>query len=165
MVTVFHLLCSVRVIENEIDTMPRNRASEARKRRIVLLLEDRLGPLHNEHQHRSDWHSSEGGLVEVFITDSKFHFEHQRWWDMALNDIKALAECPSGFIIFILGSATNFMVFPAKDLMSQLPYYQGRSTEDGRYHFHLNRNTFVELPNWNLRPYAENLSIIPAKSK
>ena len=94
--------------------MPRNPASEIRKKHIASLLECRLGSLDCNHRHRSDWYSSKDGKVEVFITDSKAHFDQRPWFDMKNEDIKELAKQSNGFIIFVLGDDANYLVVPAK---------------------------------------------------
>ena len=143
----------------------RNPASEARKRHIVSLLEYRLGPLDQPYKHRTDWHSPKDRSVEVFITDSKPHPNRRRWYDMAHADIEALAKHSAGFIIFVLGYKDNFLVIPAKDLLSELQNYQpSHATEDGRYHLNLNRcgNAFEQIPNWELHRYADKIELVHA---
>jgi len=105
--------------------MPRNEASETRKRHVVALLEQCLGPLCLNHPHRTDWHISEDGAVEVFITDSKAHFRQRPWFDMKAADLKELARHPAGFVLFILGDDTHFLVIPARDIVAQIPNHRG----------------------------------------
>jgi hypothetical protein len=146
--------------------MPRNPESETRKKQIVSVLRCRLGSLDRNHPHRSDWYSSEDGSVEVFITDSKAHFDQRPWFDMKNEDIKELAKHPDGFIIFVLGDDTNYLVVPAKHLLAELPNYNERITEDGRYHFNivLGEKGFKQLPNWNLQQYRNRIELIPSIS-
>lgn len=144
--------------------MPRNPASEIRKKHIVSLLKRRLGSLDCNHLHRSDWYSSYDGKVEVFITDSKAHFDQRPWFDMKNEDIKELAKHPDGFIIFILGDDTNYLVVPAKHLKAEIPNHNERITEDGRYHFNivLGKKGFKQLPNWHLHQYRNKIELIPS---
>jgi len=81
---------------------------------------------------------------------------------MKLSDITTLAGCPAGFIIFLLGSETNFLVIPAAVLKSRLKDYKAgpRSMEEGRYHFNLHGRSFEQLPNWDLMPFAQNWGLI-----
>ncbi|HEU6447837.1 MAG TPA: hypothetical protein VFV23_05320 [Verrucomicrobiae bacterium] len=141
----------------------RNPESDKRKRQIVLELQNRVGVLEKKFPNRPDWYLSAADKIEIFITDSKSHGGRRTWFDMANSDIKALASHPAGFIIFVLGYADNFLVVPAKDLAAQLRNYHGNLTEDGRYHFNLNKrgNEFEQLPNWDLHPYADSFEMIP----
>jgi hypothetical protein len=138
--------------------MPCNAQSESGKRLLVKRLESRLGPLVCNHAHRYDWHSSEDGSVEVFITYSKAHFEKRPWYDMTVKDIKELAAHRAGFIIFVLGHEDNFLVVPAKELRAQT---QIHAATNGKYHFNLKGNVFEQLPDWNLKPYKENIELLP----
>ena|ERR1700733_2805847 len=142
--------------------MPCNPESEARKKHIVSLLESHLGSLDRNRPHRLDWYSSKNRKVEIFITDSKAHFNQRPWFDMKFSDIKELAEHPAGFIIFVLGDDNNYLVIPAKDLNSELPNHNERMTEDGRYHFNivLGKKGFKQLPDWNLHQYQNKIELI-----
>jgi hypothetical protein len=144
--------------------MPRNPESDARKRHLAKCLENRIGPLERPHSSRTDWYSSKDGSIHVFITDSKPHYEKRPWFDMKLSDIDELANCSAGFVIFVLGLATNFLVIPATTLQSELKNYQAgrRAMEEGRYHFNLHGNAFEQLPNWDLQPFAQNWERIPS---
>jgi hypothetical protein len=143
--------------------MPCNPSSEARKSHIVSLLQGRLGSFERIHPHRHDWYSSKDGKVDIFITDSKAHYDRRPWFDMRRKDIKELAGHPAGFIIFILGDDTNYLVIPAQHLRAELQNYrEGRSpTKEGFYHFNLDKSVFEQLPNWNLHQYREKIDLIP----
>jgi hypothetical protein len=143
-----------------------NPESETRKKHIVSLLECRLGSLDRNHPHRRDWYSSKDGKVEVFITDSKAHFNLRPWFDMKNEDIKELAKHSAGFIIFVLGDDTNYLVVPAKYLMAELPNHNEGPTENEFYHFNIvsGKKGFKQLPNWDLRQYRDKIELIPSIS-
>ena len=147
--------------------MPRNQVSEQRKRYIVSLLECRLGPLRLNHLRRSDWYSSKDGTVDVFITDSKAHFNQRPWFDMRGEDLKELASHPAGFIIFILGDQGCYLVIPARRLVEQLPHHREGVLESGFYHFNtvLGRRAFEQLPAWDLFQYLGMIDLIPGAQK
>ena len=146
--------------------MPRNPTSEARKQRVVSVLEMRTGPLGSKYPNR-DWYCTAVGSVELFITDSKTYTDSKSyalirpWFDMAESDINQLALHPFGFIVFVLGADDNFLIVPVKDLKAQIPEYVGSKTQNGNYDFHLMGNSFRELPNWSLKPYAEKIELLP----
>ena len=125
--------------------MPRNPASDARKLRVANCLEERIGPLTKPFSSRLDWYCSNDGKIHVFITDSKVHYSKRPWFDMKLSDITTLAGYTAGFIIFFLGSETNFLVIPAAVLKSRLKDYKAgpRSMEEGHYHFNLHGRSFL----------------------
>jgi hypothetical protein len=147
--------------------MPRNPASETRKRHIVSILESRFGSLNCNHPHRSDWYSSKDGKVEVFITDSKAHFNQRPWFDMKDEDIQKLSKHTAGFVIFILGEDTNYLVVPAKHLVTELPNHNEGLTEDGFYHFNimLGKKGFKQLPNWNLHQYRNKIELVTSDNE
>lgn len=80
---------------------------------------------------------------------------------MKFSDIKELATHPAGFIIFVLGYKDNYLVIPAKHLIEELPNHIEGLTENGFYHFNLHGNAFEQLPDWNLRLYADKIELIP----
>jgi hypothetical protein len=139
--------------------MPRNPKSEARKQRVVSVLEMRTGPLVRKYQNR-DWYCTGESSVELFVTDSK-----DLWFDMADKDITEFATHRAGFIIFVFGDVNSFVVIPAKDLEAHISEHDGPVSETGNFHFHLERNSFRELPHWNLQPYAQNLQLIDAATR
>jgi len=103
--------------------------------------------------------------VEVFITDSRAHYDKRPWFDMKKDDIEELAKHPGGFVIFVLGDAANFLFVPVKDLNRQLENYVAgnRHVKRGFYHFNLRLGgkSFEQLPDWNLHPYKEKIELIP----
>src|SRR5206468_33889 len=115
--------------------MPRNPQSERRKGHIVSLLQKHLGPLCLNHPRRSDWYSLEDGTVDVFITDSKSTYNQRPWFDMRNDDLTELAKHPAGFIIFILGDDSCYLVIPARDLVAQLPNHREGLLVTGFFHF------------------------------
>ncbi len=143
--------------------MPRNAVSEQRKKHIVSLLECRLGPLCRRHPRRWDWYSPADGTVDVFITDSKAHYNQRPWFDMRNQDVKELADHPAGFVIFILGDEDCYLVVPARELMQQLPYHTEGQLESGFYHFNtvIGRRAFEQLPSWDLSQYLGKIDLIP----
>jgi hypothetical protein len=151
--------------QKNVRFMPRNPESDARKKHLAKYLENRIGALKCPHPSRVDWYSSLDGNTHVFITDSKPHYNARPWFDMKLSDITELANYPEGFVIFVLGDEANFLVIPAAILQSEIKNYQAglRAMEEGRYHFNLRGNTFEQLPNWNLQPFAQNWENIPKR--
>ena len=146
--------------------MPRNPTSEARKKNIVSLLKSRLGPLCLNHQRRPDGYSTEDGSVDVFITDSKATYRQRPWFDMRDDDLNYLANHPAGFILFILGDETRYLVVPARDLVAQLPNHREGLLETGFYHFNtvLGKRAFEQLPAWDYSQYLGKIELIPQKS-
>ena len=134
--------------------MPVNEASERRKQQIVAFLKHRVGALFTHHPRRPDWYSSADGSVAIFITDSKAHYHQRPWFDMRSDDLTELAQHPAGFVIFILGDETSYLVIPAHDLVAQLPHHREGLLETGFYHFNtvLGRRAFQQLPEWDLSP-------------
>jgi hypothetical protein len=88
---------------------------------------------------------------------------------MERTDINELAENESGFIIFILGEADNYLVIPAKLLQEELKnYVQGRrKVKRGFYHFNLPlpSKAFAQLPTFELNAYVNNLQSIQTTTK
>src|SRR5260370_19796681 len=148
--------------------MPVNPASEERKQKVVTLVKQRVGPLVRNHPRRHDWHSASDGSVDIFVTDSKAHHDERPWFDMRDDDLKQLAAHPAGFIIFILGDETSYLVVPARDLMAQLPNHREGLLETGFYHFNtvLGRGArvFKQLPDWDVSPYVRKIELIPEKA-
>jgi len=147
--------------------MPRNPESDARKKYLAKLLESRIGELDRPHPSRPDWYSSIDGIIHVFFTDSKPHFDRRPWFDMKLSDIYELANQDAGFVIFVLGDKDNFLVIPATSLRAKLENYRPgpQAMAEGRYHFNLHGRTFEQLKDWDLKPYAQNWELIPARPK
>ncbi len=83
------------------------------------------------------------------------------------EDLKQLAAHPAGFIIFILGDETSYLVVPARELMAQLPNHR-EGLKTGFYHFHtvLGRaaRVFKELPDWDVSPYVRKMELMPEKT-
>jgi hypothetical protein len=104
--------------------MPRNPESEKRKKHIATVLENLVGPLYVTHSRRSDWYTSKGASVDIFITDSKATYNQRPWFDMRDDDLQQLARHANGFVIFILGDDARFLVVPAQDLVAQLPSHR-----------------------------------------
>jgi hypothetical protein len=146
--------------------MPRNPESDRRKKHIASLLQQHLGTLCLDHPRRSDWYSSEDRTVDVFITDSKATYRQRPWFDMRDDDLKELAEHPAGFIVFILGDDTRYLVIPARDLVAQLPNHREGLLETGFYHFNtvLGRRAFEQLPDWDYSQYLGKVGLIPQKA-
>jgi len=151
---------------NKGEHMPhgRNPESDQRKSKIVSDLRQRFGEVCRNRTNRHDWYQLKGGEVEIFITDSKAHFNERPWFDMSVSDIQELANHQSGFIIFVLGEADSYLVIPAAQLQNELNnYVKGRrKLKRGFYHFNLPLPgaTFSQLPNFNLMPYRLNLQLI-----
>jgi hypothetical protein len=141
-----------------------NPESDARKSQIVLDLQQCFGVLNRKYPNRHDWYSIREDKGEVFITDSTAHFDKRPWFDMKHSDIAELAEHPAAFIIFILGEAGNYLVIPAKRFQGELKHYIAgrRKVKKGFYHFNLllPGKAFAQLPNFELRPYLNNLQLI-----
>jgi hypothetical protein len=145
--------------------MPINEDSERRKAKILSIVEMRLGYCCRNHPKRHDWYSSKDGTVDVFITDSKAHYDKRPWFDMRDDDLTKLANQTTGFVIFILGDETRYLVIPARDIVEQLPNHQEGLLERGFYHFNmgLGKQVFEQLPVWNLRQYLGKIELIPQK--
>lgn len=145
--------------------MPRNPESERRKRHIASLLQQHVGPLCRNHARRSDWFSAENGSVDVFITDSKATYRQRPWFDMREDDLKELARHPAGFVIFILGDDSHYLVIPARELVAQLPNHREGLVETGFYHFNtvLGKRAFEQLPDWDFSQYVVKLELIPQR--
>ncbi len=85
---------------------------------------------------------------------------------MRNDDLTELAAHRAGFIVFILGDETSYMVVPACDLVAQLPHHREGLLETGFYHFNtvLGRRAFEQLPDWELSPYLQKIELIPEKA-
>lgn len=147
--------------------MSRNPESERRKRHIAELVQQRVGPLCQNHPRRSDWYSSRDGSADVFITDSKATYKQRPWFDMRDDDLTELARHPAGFVIFILGDHTRYLVIPARHLVAQLPNHREGLLETGFYHFNtvLGRRAFEQLPDWDFSQYVGKIELIPCTQK
>lgn len=104
--------------------------------------------------------------MDVFITDSKAHFHQRPWFDMRHSDLKELARHPAGFVIFILGDDTHYLVIPASDIVAQLPNHREGLTKKGFYHFNtvLGTRAFKQLPAWDYSQYFARIELIPQKA-
>jgi hypothetical protein len=147
--------------------MPRNPESERRKRHVVSLVQQRLGSLCLHHPRRADWYSAEDGMADIFITDSKATYHQRPWFDMRNDDLKELARHSAGFVIFILGDDTCYLVIPARDLVAQLPNHREGLLATGFYHFNtvLGKRTFEQLPDWDFSQYVGGIDLIPCSQK
>ncbi|HEV2328249.1 MAG TPA: hypothetical protein VGY56_05600 [Verrucomicrobiae bacterium] len=145
-----------------------NPESDARKRAIVSCLDQRFGISRHKHENRPDWYFLRGGGSEVFITDSKAHYDQRPWFDMDESDINELAQNSAAFVIFILGESDSFLVIPANRLLDELQNYvtDRRQIKRGRYYFNLNKNFkpyFKQLPAFDLHPFKGNLELIQSR--
>jgi hypothetical protein len=128
---------------------------------MVASLESRLGTL--ERKIREDWYSSKNGAVEVFVTDSKADYGKRPWFDMLGKDLKELSRHANGFVIFILGDVSNYLVIPAKILQEELRNHTTGPTINGFYHFNLSKigDAFKQLPELKLAQFKEKIDLLP----
>ncbi len=70
---------------------------------------------------------------------------------MRITDLEEIARHQAGFVIFVLGDDSRYLVIPATDIIARLPNHREGPTESGFYHFHtvLGKRAFDELPAWD----------------